>query len=167
MKTGRSIAMVGLLILVAISASACSFDIARNDDGSLTVEGAIDEATLQSEIEWALNDPLIQNLTVDLQGGQIFVTAERQQVGGGQVNTLTFQLALGASDGHLTATITDAQLDGTPIDEARVAVWNERIASKLSRAGGRNPNSTLESVTLTSNEVVMTWHVETRHSRGD
>lgn len=167
MKTGRSIAMIGLLILVGIMASACSVDIARNDDGSLTVEGVIDEASLQSEIEWALSDAQVENLTVDLQGGHIFVTAERQQVSGDQVNTLTFQLDLGASDGQLTATISNAELDGSPIDEERVSVWNERIASKLSRAGQRRPNSSLESVTVTDSEVVMTWNVETRHSRGD
>ena len=61
---------------------------------------------------------------------------------------LTFRLDLGVSHGHLAATIRDARLNNQPIDEQRVATWNERIANRLERASRRNPNSTLQAVRI-------------------
>jgi hypothetical protein len=85
--------------------------------------------------------------------------------GGDVVDALTFRLDLGVSDGHLTATISGAKVNDHPFDEERVAVWNQRIAERLERVGKRNPDSTLQEVTVTSDALEMVWGVETARSR--
>lgn len=156
-----------LLAVMGLAVSACSVNIERNADGSLTVESSMAEESLQAELEAAIADPLVRNLTADLHDGYILVTSERERVSGDETDTMTFRLDLGVSDGHLTATVSDAQLNGRPIEEERVAVWNERIATRLERAGQRKPNSTLQAVTISDDAIAMTWRVETTRSRSD
>jgi hypothetical protein len=166
MNTKKLVTLLGLLVAVAVAGSACSLNIERNPDGSLTVESSMTEASLQAEIEAAIADPLIRDLTADLRNGYVFVSAERQRLGSEQTDTMTFRLDLGVSDGHLAATISEAQINGLSIEEERVALWNERIATKLERAGQRNPDSTLQAVTISQDAVTMVWRVETPRSRG-
>ena len=163
----RKLVMVGLLVVVGITVSGCSINIERNADGSLTVETSMPEDSLQDEIEAALADPLIRSLTADLRNGYIFVTSERERVMSDEVDTMTFRLDLGVDDEHLTAAISDAQLNGEPIEEERVAVWNQRIATRLERAGRRNPDNTLQTVTVSEDALTMVWCIETWRSRGD
>ena len=165
MKT--KIMMLVLLGVLALTVSACSVDIERNSDGSLTVESSMTEESLQDVLEAAIADPLMRDFTADLHNGYVLVTSERERVMGDEIDTLTFRLDLGVSEGHLTATVSDAQLNDQPLEEERVEVWNERIATKLERSGRRNPNSTLQTVTISEDAVTMTWRIETAHSRGD
>jgi len=156
-----------LLIVMGLAVSACSVNIERNADGSLTVESSMPEDSLQDEIEAAIADPLMRDFTADLHDGYILVSAERERVMSSETDTMIFRLDLGVSDGHLTATISDAQLNDLPIEEERVAVWNERIATKLERSGRRNPDSTLQAVTISDDALTMVWRIETWRSRGD
>ena len=156
-----------LLGVLALTVSACSVDIERNDDGSLTVESSMTEESLQDVLEDAIADPLMHDFTADLHDGYILVSAERERVMSDEIDTLTFRLDLDVSDGHLTATVSNAQLNDQPLEEERVAVWNERIVAKLERSGRRNPNSTLQTVTISEDAFMMTWRVETARSRGD
>jgi hypothetical protein len=165
MKT--RIMVLGLLMVMGLAVSACSVEIERNTDGSLAVESSMTGDALQDELEAAIADPLVREFTADLHDGYILVTSERERVMSDETDTMTFRLDLGVSDGHLTATISDAQLDDLPIEEERVAVWNERIATRLERSGQRNPNSTLQAVTVSEDSVTMVWRVETARSRGD
>ena len=165
MKT--KIMMLVLLGVLALMVSACSVDIERNDDGSLTVESSMTEESLQDVLESAIADSLMRDFTVDLHDGYVLVTAERERVMSDEVDSLTFRLDLGVSEEHLTATVSDAQLNDQPLEEKRVEAWNERIAAKLERSGRRNPNSTLQTVTISEDAVTMTWRVETARSRGD
>ena len=165
MKT--KIMVLGLLIVMGLAVSACSVEIERNADGSLTVESSMTRDALQDELEAAIADPLVREFTADLHDGYILVTSERERVMSDETDTMTFRLDLGVSDGHLTATISDAQINDLPIEEERVAVWNERTATRLERSGQRNPNSTLQAVTVSEDSVTMVWRVETPRSRGD
>lgn len=165
MKT--KIMVLGLLMVMGLAVSACSVEIERNADGSLSVESSMTGDALQDELEAAIADPLVREFTADLHDGYILVTSERERVMSDEVDTMTFRLDLGVSDGHLTATVSDALLNDLPIEEERVAVWNERIATKLGRSGQRNPNSTLQAVTVSEDAVTMTWRIETSRSRGD
>jgi hypothetical protein len=166
MKTKTLIVMV-LLALVSVALSACSVNVERNPDGSLKVESSMTEASLQNEIKLAIADPLVRDLSVDLHDGYILVSGERERVGGGGSDTLGFRLDLGVSDDHLTATISDARLNDIPIEQERVSVWNERIASHLERAGQNRSNSSLQAVTISDEAVTMVWRVETKRSRGE
>lgn len=167
MKTPKLFQMLGLLIVIVLAVSACSIDVGRNPDGSLRVESSMTEASMQAEIEAAIADPLLQDFTVDLRDGYASVSATRKRVGSEETDTMTFRLDLGVDDGHLTATVSEVQLNDRPIDEERVTVWNERIATKLERAGRRNPDSTLQSVTISQDALTMIWRVETARSRSD
>ena len=155
------------LTVAALLLAACNVEARGNPRESMTVESRITEAELQEIIDESLADPLIRNLDVDMREGYVFVTAERERFDGSATDTMTFRLDLGVSDGHLTASISDAQLDGQPVDAERVALWNERIANRLEKAGQRRADSSLQSVSISSENVTMVWRVETARSRDE
>lgn len=149
-----------LLVLLALFVSACNRNISRNDDGSLTVETTISQQELQEVISSSIADPLITNLTVSLQQGYVSVSADRQRLNdASKTDTLSFRLDLSVSNGQLTASITDAQVDGTAIEQNRVDNWNQTIANRLSNFVERRKNTTLQSVSITPEAVTMTWDV--------
>ena len=163
----RTWLLMAALLLVAFALGACTIGVDRNPDGSLRVDVSLPEATIQSEIDQGLNDPLIQSLQADLREGYIFVTADRKRVQSNDVDQLTFRLDLGARDGSLTAAISDVKINGKAANPDYVSVWNERLANRLQNAGRRNPDSTLQSVTITGNAVEFVWRIETARSRGE
>ena len=165
--THLTITLIIFTILAALALSACQANISRNSDGSLRVETSMTESALQSEISAAIADPLIQSITVDLQNGYIQVSGVRKRLNSNQTDEMSFRLDLGVSDGHLTAAISNALIDNVPVDQARVDLWNTRIATRLTNAGQRNAKSSLQSVSLTPDEVTLTWRVETARSRSN
>jgi len=114
-----------------------------------------------------LDDPLITDLQADLRHGYIYVTAERKRVVGDETDMLTFRLDLGTKEGHLTAFITDAKINDEPIDEAYVDIWNKRLAKRLENASKRNPDSSLQSVSVSDDSLDFIWRVETPRSKGE
>ena len=168
MKTNLKLFSLFLLVgLLGALVSGCTANITRNADGSLTVETSMTAESLQAEIQAAIADPLIENLTVQLEQGYINVNGERKRLNSDQTDTLTFRLDLGVSNGHLTATISNALIDGQAVEANRVALWNERIANRLENFGQRRSDSSLQSVNVTSEAITMTWHVETARSQGN
>jgi len=166
----HNLKLFSIILIVGLFAtlvSSCSANIARNEDGSLTVQTSMTAESLQAEIQAAIADPLIEELTVQLQSSYIDVNGTRKRLNSDQTDTLTFRLDLGVSDGHLTATISNALLDGQTIGADRVANWNERIANRLENFGKRRPNSRLQSVSVTSETIEMLWRVETARSQGN
>ena len=149
-----------LLIALVFLISACKANISRNDDGSLNVETTISQQELQEVITASIADPLIKELTASLQSGFVLVSGTRERLNDpGKTDTLSFRLDLGVSNGQLTSSISNAQLDGVPIEQNRVDHWNETIANRLALLGQKNQNSTLESVSITPDSVTMTWTV--------
>jgi hypothetical protein len=163
----KLLSLILLLGPLGALVSGCTANITRNADGSLTVETSMTAESLQSEIQAANADPLIQNLTVQLEQGYINVSGERKRLNSDQTDTLTFRLDLGMSNEHLTATISNALIDGQAVEANRAALWNERIANRLENFGQRRSNSSLQSVNVTSEAITMTWHVETARSQGN
>lgn len=148
-----------LVLLGALVLSACKANVSRNDDGSVTLETAMTQAQLQEVISSSIADPLIQELKVTLQNGYVSVTGTRQRLNdSSKTDTMSFRLDLGVSNGELTASISDAQIDGTAIEQNRVDNWNQTIANRISKIGG-NRNATLQSVSVTPEQVTMTWLV--------
>ena len=143
---------------------ASNLPLNRMVPSSLTVTSNMSEASLQDEIRAAIANPLVRDVVADLHDGYISVTAERERPGSDEIDIMTFRLDLGVTNGHLSAEISDAQVNGEPLDEALVAAWNESIATRLERASARNPNSTLHSVTIGEDALTMTWRVETWRS---
>lgn len=167
MKRFNRTALILTIVLTAMLASACSLDISRNPDGSLRVETVMTEEALQSEISLALSDPLIKELSVDLQDGAIMVDGSRKRVDSDIEDHIQFRLDLGVADGHLTAVISQAEIDGYPMDAERVEVWNERIATRLEQQASKRPNSSLQSVEVSDLKMTMVSRIETARSRGE
>ena len=61
---------------------------------------------------------------------------------------------------------SEANVTDQPVDEAVVAVWNERIANKLENAGKRNPDVSLQSVRIDESALHFLWRVEPPRSKG-
>jgi len=159
MKSTTKVLII-LMALLLLLTSACKANISRNKDGSLTVETTISQQELQNAITAAIADPLVKNITVSLQTGYISVSGERQRLNdAGKMDTLSFRLDLTASNGQLTSSISNAQLDGKPLEQSRIDNWNQTLANRLSKIGQKNPNSTIQSVSITSQAVTMTWNV--------
>jgi hypothetical protein len=155
-----SIWSFALLLLVIPLTSACEKTITHNANGTLNVQTSMTQQELQSAIQSSLADPLITSLTVQLQSGYILVTARRQRVNdASRTDTLAFRLDLAVSNGHLTASVSNAQLDGAAVEQSRVNVWNQTIASRLEKLGQRHPNAALQSVVVTPDSLTMTWQV--------
>ena len=152
--------LFAVLVTLVLFVSACRANISRNEDGSLTVETTIGQQELQEAITASIADPLIKELNVALQSGYVLVTGERQRLNdASKTDNLTFRLGLGVNSGQLTATISNAQLDGVPLEQNRLDHWNQAIASRLGILGKKNPNSSLESASVTPEAVSMTWKV--------
>lgn len=162
MKQGH---LIFFLLLAALAMTACQVGIERNLDGSLRLEATMTEDQLESELRSALADPAIEQIAVEAHDGYLAVAAERGRSNGAQTDRLTFRLDLDAVDGHLSAQVSDVVFDGFSASQARVEEWNERIAANLERAGARRPNSSLQSVQVTTQGVTMIWRIETARSR--
>ena len=152
--------LLTLMAAATLILGACKADFSRNDDGSLTMETTVTQEQIQETISSAIADPLIQDLTASLQNGYVSVSGTRQRLNDpGKTDTMSLRLDLGVSNGQLTASISDAQIDGVDIEQNRVDNWNQTIANRLSNFGGRSENATLQSVAITPEQVTMTWLV--------
>jgi len=148
-----------MLAAIMLLLTACKANITRNQDGTLTLETTITQQELQEVITDSISDPLIKNIVVSLQPGYIIVSGERQRLNdAGKTDILTFRLDLRAGSGQLVASVSNAQIDGKPIEQNRVDNWNQTIANRLSKLGRKNPNSTLQSVSITTDAVTLTWN---------
>lgn len=149
-----------LAIILMLTLSACKANVSRNDDGSLSVETSVTQAQLQEIISSSIADPLIKSLTVTLQQGYVSVIGERERLNdASKTDSMSFRLDLGVSNGELTASISDAQIDGVSIEQNRVDHWNQTIANRIANIGSRNENAQLQSVSITPEQVLMTWTV--------
>jgi len=149
-----------LLIALVFLVSACKANISRNNNGSLDVETIITQQELQDVISSSIADPLVKDLTVSLKSGYILVSGTRERLNDlSKTDVLSFRLDLGISNGQLTSTISNAQIDNVAVEQNRVEHWNQTIANRISIIGQKNPNSTLKSVAITPSAVTMTWNV--------
>jgi hypothetical protein len=147
-----------LFFIVLLAATACTRNVARNGDGSLTVTTSITQQELQDAITSSIADPLIKNVTVSLQSGYVLVSGERQRLNdSSKTDSLSFRLDLSVNNGQLVASVTDAKVDNIAIEQNRVDNWNQTIANRLSNLGKKNANATLQSVSVTSESISMTW----------
>lgn len=157
MKSAKVILVAVLLVPTILMLASCT----------ATVSVEVSEAEIAQAVAEGLADSELSALQVDLQNGYIDVRAEKEHPDGSGTDSLAFRLDLGVSDGHLTATISNALLNGKPIDAEQVAVWNERIAERLERSARRRPNSVLSAVTITPAGLTMSWQVTVQRGGQD
>jgi hypothetical protein len=109
----------------------------------------------------SIADPLVKEVTVSLQTDFALVSGERKRLNdNSRTDTLSFRLDLGVSNGQLTSSISNAQLDSIAIEQNRVDLWNQTIANRLAILGKKNRNSTLKSLSITPDGITMTWNVK-------
>ena len=154
----KKLSKLSLFFLIVLLVTACQRNITRNGDGSLTVTTSITQQELQEVITSSIADPLLKSVTVSLQSGYLLVSGERQRLNdSSKMDTLSFRLDLSTSNGQLVASVTDAKVDNIAIEQNRVDNWNQTIANRLANWGGRSKNATLQTVSITSEAVTMTW----------
>jgi hypothetical protein len=156
----KKLSKLSLFLLIVLLVSACQRNITRNGDGSLTATTTVSQQELQEVITSSIADPLVKSATVSLQSGYVLVSGERQRLNdASKTDTLSFRLDLSASNGQLVASVTNARIDNIVIEQNRVDNWNQTIANRLSNWGGKSGNATLQSVSITTESVTMTWNV--------
>ena len=155
------------ILIVGLSATACTAEFSRNPDGSLTVVSTISEADLEDEMKLALQDSFTAITAVDLRDGAMFVEAVRQRVFADGEDTLTFRVDFGAVDGHLIAEISELMINSAPPDGERPQEWADRIEDHLSQIGTRNDRASLTGVSISNDSLIMEWYVETWRSRDE
>ncbi len=163
-KMWKILGLIGMLVSAA-SLSACSIDVERNDDGSLTATSTMSEASLSEEMAIALDQ--LENVSVDLHGGAMTITGDRPRPDGSQTDHVSLRVDLGNDGGQLTATISELTVNGQPAPDDRLAQMNDRIAERLERRAANHPNRTLESVTVADSDLTLVWRVETPQSKQD
>ncbi|HUH97180.1 MAG TPA: hypothetical protein VLZ89_07475 [Anaerolineales bacterium] len=155
-----SMALTAVLLFAGLVTSACERTFSRSASGSLNVTTSITQQQLQSAIQSSLADPLITGLNAQLQSGYILVTGGRKRLNDASlIDTLTFRLDLGVANGHLTATVSDAQVDNIAVEAARVSVWNQTIANRLENLARRAPGAVLQSVSVTPASITLSWQL--------
>lgn len=149
-----------LLTALVLFLSACKANISRNPDGSFDVETNVSQQQLQDAITAAIADPLVREVTVSLQSGYVLVSGTRERLNDpGKTDALNFRLDMRVDNGQLSASISNAQLDGVPVEQNRVDHWNQSIANRIATLSRKNSNSTLKSVNITPTAVTMMWNV--------
>lgn len=158
MKTIKRLSVLSLVSILFLS--GCQRNISRNGDGTADVETTVTQQELQKAINEGIADPLIQELTVSLKSGYMLVSGTRQRLKDpNKSDTLSFRLDLGVSNNQLTATISKAQFDGFTVEQNRLNLWNSTIANKIAKLAQKSPNSTLKTVSVSPNAVIMVWNV--------
>ena len=123
-------------------------------------------ASVQQELFYALDDPLMEDFSVELHDAYITAEGTKKRPFRPGTDAISFRLDLGAVDGHLTAEISEATINNFPIPQAITNILNGEIAANLIRDANRDPDNHLESVVITDDGLTLTLRVETDQSRG-
>lgn len=163
-KISRYFQLIGLVAL-GLLLSACSIRLDRQPDGSLRMETSMTQEQISTEIRLAISDPTVNDLKVELRNGYIQVTGSRQRPSGSSSDNLTFRMDIKASGGKLSVVVSQAMLNGSPMDKEIIEQWNERIARQLERSAFRNPNASAQSVGITPEAISFVYRIETIKSK--
>ena len=156
--------LLAVWLMAVLLLSACSLNFEQNPDGSTRMEITLDEVAMQTRIQQSITDPLVEEVIVELQDGYVDVSGARRNEQTGNLDTLRYRLDLGTEDGHLTAVISEVFVNDFPLLPDWVAPWNEAIANNLAASGQNNPNSSMEAVTITADQVALVWRIEPREN---
>lgn len=148
-----------LLILIATLGAACdrgNIQVDRNGNSSASITVTLTEAEFNSMINDALagSNPLLRDPIVDFQPGQIIISGEHERrAGAGRVSG-TLTMTLSVQNGALLAQITAVNIEGLDLTDARITEFNQRLAERMTQRAGRdNPILTVQSVTVTADNV--------------
>ena len=146
-------------MIVLLLMSACLFNVARNEDGTLRVETTLSAELIQSTLLAAANLPENTNVQVELMDGYVQVHSDQLEVEGQTFTDINFRLYMSASGGKLQAKISDASYSGTLIPDDSLSAINEQISEALATNMEGVENASLDSVQVTPDGVVMVWRL--------
>ena len=152
----KRLAILGVLMLGLAACNRADVSLERNANGGATITVTVSESEINTVIADALavNNPLLRDPKVDLQPGKIVVTGEHDQRDGSGRVSGSLTLTLSVQNGALMAAVTDAQIEGIDLSDARIAELNSRLAERLTtRAGKENRVVKMTSVTVTDNDI--------------
>lgn len=137
----------------------------RGEDASIQFdpEGGVDVTVTLSEREVntliadafsSQANPLLRDPNVDLQSGQLVITGEHDRRDGGGRVSGSITVTIAAVNDDLAITITDVQIEGITLDDARVTGLNQALQDRfLTRLNRDNSGVRVESVMLTDDQL--------------
>jgi hypothetical protein len=132
----RYLILTGLLIL---GLTACNRgtvnDVQRNPEGGVEVTLSLTEQEVNDAVAQALENsgnPLLRNPQVDLKPGQIVITGQHERRDGGGTVSGTVTVNVGLNAGKVQVQITQAQIEGFDLSDARIQQFNDRLAAIFS-----------------------------------
>jgi len=150
-----------IVSMLTVAMLACSlFNIARNSDGSFTMETTLPLQVIRNMLENSAEFTEIVDLQLDPRNGYIFVSAASVRYQGITVQDVSFHLELGVQNGDLTARITNVSLSNNLFDESFFESVNQMIAERISEAAQDNDQAELLSVDITQEGVKMVWKID-------
>ncbi len=159
----KRLVLLFVALMIGVSTSACNVNFERNDDGTWTVTANVTEAEMQDDLTAVIADPSIKNVQADFKDGYILATAEKESLDGAITYAVTFRVDVGIVEGKMSIVISNFQVDGVPVEEARLTLWNQQLANRLeARRNRRGDNSTLTTVTITEDDMTLVWIAQGR-----
>ncbi len=156
MNNTQKLVSIGI-VLVLLTMSCSFFNIDRGDDGSLRVETTLTMDLIQSALGLTTELEQVVNLQLEPRDGYIYAHADAFQLEGISGNNVSFHLELGASNGLLTAKITNVEANGLVIDSSLFEPYNQMVADQLNQFSEMTDRASLETVSVTPDGVKMVW----------
>ncbi len=165
----RHLAIILALAAIVLSTLACSFSTVNFEKGSARVTVSLHESEINTLLEHSTNDIkdkdedfLLNEVTsVELHEGYIRAFGPYNKTDGSQA-TGSYDATVKAVNGELEVVITNVDIDGVTLSDARVERLNKRIADELSRSARESKDDVrFESVEITDSaltvQVVTNW----------
>jgi len=150
-----------LIAIMAAAVMACSlFNIARNNDGTFTIETTLPFHMIQTTLENAANFTNIVDMQLEPRDGYIFVSAASVEYQGITARNVSFHLELSVQNGKLAAKITNVAVSDNLFDESVFENFNQMIADQLAQASQDNQRAELLSVAVAQDGVKMVWKID-------
>ena len=159
---------VFLLLFMIVGLAACNrgnvTDVERSAEGGVDITVKLTEQEVDDSVTTALAaaaNPLLRNLSVDLQAEQIVVNGEHERRDGGGKVTGSVTITVAVQDGLLLPQISKADIEGFDLTDARVAEFNQRLQADFNRRANRdNQQLTFKSVSITNSDLEIVFNVK-------
>jgi hypothetical protein len=147
-----------IVVLLLVAACGTSLNIKTNEQGDTVIEVGLPEDVVNTILRQSVdtgdadNDLLTEINSVDMKPGLITVTGTRTLANGTEAPG-SFDLALGAENGDLKATVSNVQIQGYEFTEQQLTELNQRIAQNLGSSASDNDTTEFNSVNITDNSL--------------
>jgi hypothetical protein len=168
----KAMRLMLFVFLAALAVSACSFGnvgVQSNPAGGIDISITLAESEVNTLLSEAIDAAAesgravrIQNPTIDLQAGRIVISGDYEQPSGsGNFVSGSITLSVTTSDGRVTVTVTEANVNGFQANDERLTQITERINEALNSRASRDngANISVTSVTITDNDMTMVINV--------